>query len=234
VGKGKHRFRIRLIASTFFVASALLGQEPTVKEKQEAGPEAEHEEPRIEGEFVASDLFRDGTAIIKIWRGLHLEGEYFGGANYDIGGAGAAWKFRWKGLSISPGLGVAFGSAAQTAPIVTFRWTLDTRRVFSQGFFAQSLRAYVFVEEAEPSHETGETPVSEQLKVHTSILDNNHVSLRLGPVEVGPMWERIRYREENEWKGGLRVAARLRKGVKIIFQTVGPEVEYRGGIAFER
>jgi hypothetical protein len=225
--------RIALIASISLAVTSLFGQE-AAKAKPEAELEREHEEARVEVEFVASDVFRDGTTIIKIWRGLHLEGEYFGGAGYDVGAAGAAWKFRCKGLSISPGLAVGFGSPVQTAPIVTFRWTLDTRRVFSQGFFGQSLRAYVLEEEEEPSHETGESAVSEQRKVHSSILDNNHVSLRLGPIEVGPMWERIKYREENEWKGGLRVAARIRKGVKLIFQVVAPEVEFRGGIAFER
>jgi hypothetical protein len=70
--------------------------------------------------------------------------------------------------------------------------------------------------------------------VYASILDNNHVSLRLGPVEVGYLWERIHYLEENEWKSGLRAAVRLGKNVKLIFQTVAPEVEFRGGIAFER
>jgi hypothetical protein len=70
--------------------------------------------------------------------------------------------------------------------------------------------------------------------VHASILDNNHISIRLGMFEIGGLWERIRYREEKEWKGDLRVGARIKKGVTLIFQTVGPEVEYRGGIAFER
>jgi len=221
--------RIPLIASTSFVVASLFAQEPAANKEEEA-----EEEPRVEAEFVASDIFRSGTAIIKVWRGLHLEGEYFGAPNYDVGMTGAAWKFRWKGLSLSPGLAVGFGSPVLTAPVFTFRWTLNTRRWFSQGFFAQALSGHVVQEETEPSQETGERAVSEEHKVRTSILDNNHISIRLGPMEVGGLWEHIKYREENEWKGGLRVAARIGKGVKLIFQTVGPEVEFRGGIAFER
>jgi hypothetical protein len=68
--------------------------------------------------------------------------------------------------------------------------------------------------------------------VGAAILDNNHFSIRLGPFELGPMWERITYREESEWKGGGRAAIRWKK-LKGIFQTVGPDVEFRGGVAFE-
>lgn len=204
---------------------AVWAQEQAAAPKPE--PE-EEEEIRFESEYVSSGIFRSGTAIVKVWRGLHAEGEYFGGAKYDVGVVGAAWKWRWKALSVSPGFAVGFGSPAQVAPVLTFRWTIDSRRVFSQGFFAQSLRPNAFVEESEDGEEPGEQRFS-----YTSILDNNHVSLRLGPVEVGPMWERIQYRNEQEWKGGARLGLRLPKGFKLIFQTVGPEVEYRGGIAFE-
>jgi hypothetical protein len=132
-------------------------------------------------------------------------------------------------------MGVGFGSPAQTAPIFTFRWTLDTHRWFSQGFFAQSLTGHVVQPETESTEETAAKTVSEERSVHASILDNNHISVRLGPMEIGGLWERIRYREENEWKGGLRVAARIKKaGIKLIFQAVGPDAEFRGGIAFER
>jgi hypothetical protein len=89
--------------------------------------------PRVELEFVASDIFRSGTTIVKLWRGLHLEGEYFGSPEFDVGVTGASWKLRWKGLSISPGLAVSFGSGVKKAPVVTFRWTLETRRCFDVG-----------------------------------------------------------------------------------------------------
>lgn len=180
--------------------------------------------PQVELEFIASNLSRSGTAIFKLWRGVHLEGEYLGSGDFDVGVTGVSWKFRWKGLALSPGLAVGFGSAADTAPVVTLRWTLETRRWYSQGFFGQSLTAHV------DEHGHGESPSA----VHASVLDNNHLSIRLGPLEAGPLWERIRYRHEKEWKGGVRIGARLNRQIKVMFITVGPGVEFRGGIAFER
>jgi hypothetical protein len=185
--------------------------------------EPQEESPRVELEYVSSDVFRSGTGIVKLWRGLHLDGEYFGAPAYDVGITGASWKFRWKGLSVSPGFGVDFGSHVLKGPVVTFRWTLDTHRWFSQGFFAQSLQEYIVDEEGK-----------EPFGVRGSVLDNNHFSIRLGPIEAGPLWERIKYRDENEWKGGGRLAMRFGRRLKLIFQTVAPDVEFRGGIAFEQ
>jgi hypothetical protein len=180
--------------------------------------------PQVELEFIASDISRSGTTIFRLWRGVHLEGEYLGSANFDVGITGVSWKFRWKGLALSPGLAVGFGSAAQTAPAVTLRWTLETRRWYSQGFLGQSLRGHVV------ESEEGESPTA----VRALILDNNHFCVRLGPIEVGPIWEYIKYRHEKELKGGARIAARLSPRFKIMFITVGPGIEFRGGVAFER
>ena len=180
--------------------------------------------PQVELEFIASGISRSGTTIFRLWRGLHLEGEYLGSAIFDVGITGVSWKFRWKGLALSPGFAVAFGSVAQTAPAVTLRWTLDTRRWYSQGFLGQSLKEHVI-----ESH-GGESPPA----VHALVLDNNHVSVRLGPIEVGPLWEYIKYRDEKELKGGARIAARLGRRFKVMFITVGPGLEFRGGVSFER
>lgn len=177
----------------------------------------------MESEFVASDIFRSGTLIVRLWRGLHAEGEYFGTPEVNAGITGASWKFRWRRLTISPGLGVAYGSNVTTSPMLTVRWTLDTERWFSQGFWGQDLSA-----------QTVHFENGEERKVRSAILDNNHLSLRIWRLEIGGLWEHIKYREENEWKGGVRVAGRLGRNWKLIFLTVGPEAEYRGGIAFER
>jgi hypothetical protein len=93
--------------------------------------------------------------------------------------------------------------------------------------FGRSLTAHSY------QAENGEGPSREFVAVHSSILDNNHISLRVGPIEAGGLWEHIKYREESEWKGGVRLAARIRR-VKFIFQCLGPSVEYRGGLAFEK
>jgi len=191
---------------------------------QDVGEQELEPSPQVELEFIGSGISRSGTSILRLWRGLHLEGEYLGSAGFDVGITGVSWKFRWKGLALSPGFAVGFGSAAQTAPAVTLRWTLETRRWYSQGFLGQSLRGHVI-----EGHD-GESPSA----VRASILDNNHLSVRLGPVEAGPLWEYIKYRHEKEWKAGGRVAARLGRRFKVMLITVGPGLEFRGGIAFER
>jgi hypothetical protein len=155
---------------------------------------------------------------------VHLEGEYLGSGDFDVGITGVSWKFRWKGLALSPGFGVGFGSLAQTAPAATLRWTLETRRWYSQGFLGQSFRGHV-----EASHDDESTSA-----VRALVLDNNHFSVRLGPIEAGPIWEYIKYRHEKELKAGARIAARLNKRFKLMFITVGPGLEFRGGVAFER
>src|SRR5687768_7134791 len=78
------------------------------------------------------------------------------------------------------------------------RWTLETRRWYSQGFLGQSLRGHVI------ENVDGES----RSAVRASVLDNNHLSVRLGPLEAGPLWECIKHREEKEWKGGARIAVR--------------------------
>ena len=180
--------------------------------------------PRVEMEFIASDISRSGTTILRLWRGVHLEGEYLGSTHFDVGITGVSWKFRWKGFALSPGFAVGFGSGAQTAPVVTLRWTLETRRWYSQGFFGQSLRGHV----EKSAH--GEPPSG----IHATVLDNNHFSVRLGPIEAGPLWEYIKYRHEKELKAGARIAARLGRQFKVMLITVGPGIEFRGGVAFER
>ena len=126
--------------------------------------------------------------------------------------------------ALAASLSYAAPAAAQTAPAVTLRWTLETRRWYSQGFLGQSLREHVV-----ESH-NGESPSA----VRALVLDNNHLSVRLGPIEAGPIWEYIKYRDEKEWKGGARIAARLGQRFKVMFITVGPGLEFRGGVAFER
>ena len=191
---------------------------------QDVGEQKLEPSPQVELEFIGSGISRSGTTIFRLWRGVHLEGEYLGSANFDVGITGVSWKFRWKGLALSPGFAVGFGSAAQTAPAVTLRWTLETRRWYSQGFLGQSLREHVV-----ESH-NGDSPSA----VRASVLDNNHLSVRLGPIEAGPIWEYIKYRDEKEWKGGARIAARLGRQFKVMFIAVAPGLEFRGGVAFDR
>jgi hypothetical protein len=194
------------LAALLTVSIASRAQEPT---------------PSVEAEFVASDVFRSGSLVARMWKELHFDGQYLGTESADAGITAISWEFRWKALSISPGFGVGFGGGVDTAPMVTLRWRLETRRWFSQGYGAQSLHRQI------PEGETGNA-------IYASVLDNNHISVRLGPTEIGGLWEHIKYREENEWKGGLRGAVRLGHGVKFIVQSVWPDWEFRGGLGFER
>src|SRR5262249_44547068 len=163
-------------------------------------------EARFEAEFVASDVFRSGSLIAGLWKHVHFDGQYQGTQTADAGITALSWEFHWKSLSVSPGIGAGFGSGVDTAPIVTLRWKLETERWFSQGYAAQSLSPHI----VEGNH-----------AIYATLLDNNHISVRIGHAEIGGLWERTKYREENEWKGGVRGAWRLGRA-KLIVQSVWP------------
>ncbi len=65
---------------------------------------------------------------------------------------------------------------------------------------------------------------------HPSTCDGDHVSVRWKRLEVGPSWERIHRREENEWKVGGRVAFRILRHVSSGMFALAPDTEVRGGI----
>src|SRR4051812_49416029 len=92
---------------------------------------AEETTPGVEAEFVASDVFRSGSLLVRTWKELHFDGQYIGTESVDAGITGFNWEFRWKQLSILPGFGVGFGSGVHSAPMLTLRWKLETRRWFS-------------------------------------------------------------------------------------------------------
>jgi hypothetical protein len=91
---------------------------------QDAREQTLESSPGVELEFIASEISRSGTSIFRLWRGLHLEGEYLGSADFDVGITGVSWKLRWKGLAVSPGLAVGFGSARRTRLL---RRSMDAR-----------------------------------------------------------------------------------------------------------
>jgi hypothetical protein len=131
------------LAALLTVSIASRAQEPT---------------PSVEAEFVASDVFRSGSLVARMWKELHFDGQYLGTESADAGITAISWEFRWKALSISPGFGVGFGGGVDTAPMVTLRWKLETRRWLSQGYGAQSLHRQI------PEGETGNA-------IYASVLD---------------------------------------------------------------
>jgi hypothetical protein len=188
-------------------------------------PEEEREAP-VEGEFVASTIFQGGTLAVRLRDPLLLEMHYFGVDDNEIGMVGLAWAFTWRELRLMPGFAWAFGSESRPGPVITARWTYEAERWLTQGLWVQSLRAQI------PDHESEHEGEPADVR-HASILDGIHASARIGHLEVGPMVEHIRYREDNEWKGGARGAWRFDNGLKIVGQLLWPDVEARAGLAWE-
>lgn len=218
------------VASAQEPARPVAGAPQVSADTREEDEETEEPAP-FEGEFIASTIFQSATAAFRLGSPLLLETHYFGVEDNDVGAVGLAWEFEHGGLHVMPGLAWSFSSEGRPAPVVTVRWTYEGHRWLTQGLWVQSLRAYVPAEphdEGHPGEESGEDVVH-----HASILDGVHASLVLGHLELGPLVEHIRYREENAWKGGVRAAWRLGRGVKLVSQVVGPGAELRGGLAWE-
>ena len=191
-------------------------------------PEADEEDgPRLEAELAASTIFQGGTVAVRSRSPLTVEAHFFGVADNEIGTVGLAWTFSRNGLRVIPGIAWSFGSKNRPAPVVTARWSYEHARWLTQGLWVQSLKAYV----PEQVVEDGE---SEEEVLYASILDGIHVSARVGRAELGPLVEYVRYREEQEWKGGARVAWRVAEGFKLVGQLLVPEVEARAGFVWER
>lgn len=193
---------------------------------QEAGAphHEEKEAKRIEADFFASDVFRSATLAFRMWKGLAFEGHYFHVSGRDIGIVGGNWGFAWKGLEILPGAGAAFGgSEVKATPVLTLRWLYETPRFLTEGMIVQSLSKSRVTDEH----------THEQREFYATLADNVHASARIHWFEIGPTFERIQYREENEVKWGGRVAVRPHQRISLVFMVLAPgETEYRGGIVF--
>jgi hypothetical protein len=220
-----------LVLAGFALAQDASPPQAPAESKQEEAPEAEAKEgpADFEVEFVASDIFRSGSYLQPIWRGLVFEGDYFGGKQADVGFLAAAWTFRLRGLKVMPGFGMVFGTNQfTTSPAVSVRWDYERKWLVSQGLWVQGLRQTpIFGEEAErPSRPP--KPVS---FVRPMIWDGNHISGRWKRLTIGGTWERIEFREGTEWKGGGRLGVRLLPRISGILYVLGPgRAEWRGGI----
>jgi len=183
----------------------------------------EEEKKFLEFEALASEEFRNVNLVAPIFKGLNLEGHYFGVRVEpeseekrihvaDFATIAGSYSFRiGEHLELTPGFGVYFGEGQKTSPALTFRWDFEKGRILSQGLFIKSFRE---------NEEIG----------RPSIWDGNHVSIRFWRLEVGPSWERIHTRTENEWKGGGRAAVRIVSNFSLVFFVVAPKTEFRAGI----
>lgn len=192
---------------------------------------ADHGPSAFEAEFVASDVFRSGSYLQPLWRGLGFEGHYFGGAASDVGFTGASWAFRIRQLTLSPGLGVLFGSNQfATTPALSFRWDYERGWFVTQGLAVQGFRKTPVFHEEEGSAHHSEAPAPASY-VRPTISDGNHVSIRWKRLTAGGTWEHIHFREGDEWKGGGRLGIRLFSRLSAILYVLGPgRAEWRGGL----
>jgi hypothetical protein len=201
----------------------VMAQEPV----QEAG---EAEALKLESELVASTIYQSGIVDARMGdTPLFLDMRYYGVEIHDVGVAGFAWEFRYRRLRILPGLGWAFGKENHPAPVATARWVYDRPHWLSQGLWMQS-----FEEHVSEGEETEGTEAGEVGKTH-SVVFEAHVSAVLRRLELGPLVEHVRYREEeNEWKSGVRASWRVGHGFKAGTEVLAPDVEVRVGLAWER
>jgi hypothetical protein len=238
--RGVRTTSMRLSVSASLLAAAWAGtanaqEAPVHQGHQPAGQashaqgHATHHSPFVEVEFGGSDQFQSGGLSLKLGSPLRAEIRYFGIDGNDIGVAGLGWEFRSGGLRVIPGVALAFGRENKPAAALTARWVYENEHWISQGTWVQSLGEYE--PPARREHEHGGEP--EDIITYASALDAIHVSRRLGRFEVGPMVEYIRYREENAWKGGGRVAVRIGHSLRLIAQVVGPGTEVRAGAVVE-
>lgn len=204
------------------------GREPTTERASEEGPEI----PLFEAEFAGSTVFQSGTVAAKLWSPIRVEIHYFGMEDNDIATVGLAWEFEWRGLRVLPGVGWSFGHRSRPAPVLSARWVFESEDWTSQGLWVQALGDY------QPPHAGHEPQAAQEdaeaIVRYPSALDGIHVSRRIGRVEIGPLVEHIRYREEDAWKGGGRVAVRVHPTLRLVAQVVGPGTEVRGGFVWER
>ena len=211
---------------------------PAAKPHQSAAAHSEHAthgSPYFpELEFAASDEFRAGTYIQPLWRGLHLEGHYFGVSGADIGIAGGSWEFGLgPHVKLAPGMGVLFGSPALTSPALTLRVVVEKGWFVAAANFIQSLRESEFPaeEHGEAAQHSEEAEHAGEAKVrYAHLSDGNHVSVRWWRLETGFSWEHIAARTEDEWKEGARVALKLHRHVSLLLYVLAPKTEFRGGI----
>jgi hypothetical protein len=214
----------RLLPTAMFFVFATCLAAPSYPQESASGRE-ERLAP-AEGEFTASTIFQAGYFDVRVGETpLLIDMRCYGVEIHDVGVAGLAWEVSWRRLRVMPGIGWAVGRENKPAPVLTARWSYDHERWLTQGHWLQSFHEHVTESDSEES-ENGFA------STHSVVLEG-HASAILGRFEAGALAEHVRYREENEWKGGGRAAWRLGHGLKVSTEVLAPHVEMRAGIAWE-
>lgn len=231
------RTAITTIAVLFAFVNLATAQTQSVVTSRVDGPQhssaahakSEHGKFFPEAEALISDEFRTVSYVQPLTRALNFEMHYFGVKRseaihdahgeeterdryLDVGAISASWDLRLgEHVTVTPGFGVYAGNRQRTSPAFTLRWEVEKAWLFSQGLLVAALRE------------------SEGLG-RVSIWDGNHVSVRWRRLELGPSWERIHTRDENDWKGGARAAFRLAPHLSAVVFVLAPNHEFRAGL----
>ena len=140
---------------------------------------------------------------------------------------GQQYNFRYRGLSLAPGIAAAFGRPDDPGAAFTFSAKFEHR-----WFVAQYIQLYSFSRTAlEPEQHESPHPgaTAAEQTIHASISDGNHVSARWKRLEAGGSWEHIHFRAGNEWKGGTRIKFRLTDHFSLLAYVLAPKPEARFG-----
>ncbi len=174
--------------------------------------------PRLSWEALASPAFHTATGIVPLGSRVAVEAHYFGMPEKESRNAviqtGVSWHLGLGSLGfVAPGVGW-YSGVDHGAVSGSVRWQIEHGRIVSEGLMVQAI-------DRRDGTERGQ------------FWDGNHVSLSLldRRVEVGPSWEHIHFREEDEWKWGGRVAVRLARSVTAQLFTLTPgRTEWRAGL----
>jgi hypothetical protein len=174
--------------------------------------------PRPSFEAMSSRVFRTVSAVTPIGHRIVAEVHYFAlpeahpRVNVVQSGVSYQLPLGARGF-VAPGIGF-YSGVDHEALSVSARWLLEVGPIVSEGLIVQGI-------DNDDGTERGQ------------FWDGNHVSLALldRRLEVGPAWEHIYIRREDEWKGGGRVALRVHPRVLVQALALAPaETEWRFGV----
>ena len=215
------RYAVIATAAAMLCPTLVFAQ-PDKEKHSAAAPEGEghHEDlsaVRPSVELMASSVFRTVSAVVPIKHRLAAEVHYFGlpEVHPSVNVVQTALSYQvplGRFGFIAPGAGYYWGKDSN-APSASVRWMVEAGPIVSEGLLVQGLTTPEDAERAQ-------------------IWDGNHVSLAMlnRKLEVGPTWEHIHIREEDEWKWGARVAARVHERVMVQAYVMTPgKTEWRGG-----
>jgi hypothetical protein len=212
-----------VVACASLVAAARAGAQhepPATGHATSASAESHHDlaKPRPSFEAMSSSVFRTVTALTPIGHRVMAEVHYFAlpesAPRVNVVQAGLSYQFPIGRIGfIAPGIGF-YSGIDHEALSLSARWFVEAGAIVSEGLVVQGI-------DNDDGTERGQ------------FWDGNHVSLALldRRLEIGPTWEHIHIRDEDEWKVGGRFALRVHPRVMLQAYALTPgATEWRGGV----